>query len=115
MIENEIASDDSDQSAAAALLRHFDASDAEQLHHLRMRRSNLTTFDDLTIMDQRRQEEPEAQCEERRQVGQQILIEKVNHFDSMLSRFVGNFILHFSNSTQSQEVSGMFLCSAAVK
>lgn len=49
--------------------------------------------------------EPKVQCEERRQLGQQILIEKGHHVDSMLSRFVGNFIMHFSNQTESQEVS----------
>lgn len=49
--------------------------------------------------------EPTVQCEERRQLGTQILIEKGQHVDSMLSRFVGNFIMLFSNETTSQEVS----------
>lgn len=49
-------------------------------------------------------QESTIQCEERRKLGQQILIEKVQKVDSMLSRFVGNFISHFSNSTNSQEV-----------
>lgn len=50
-------------------------------------------------------DEPVVQCEERRLLGTQILIEKGQHFDSMLSRFVGNFIILFSNQTTSQEVS----------
>lgn len=49
-------------------------------------------------------QESKIQCEERRQLGQQILIEKVHKVDSMLSRFVGNFISHISNTTNSQEV-----------
>lgn len=65
-------------------------------------------------------EEPAIQCEERRQLGQQLLIEKVQKVDSMLSRFVGNFISHFSNSTNSEEVNifffllRMFKCSGFI-
>lgn len=74
-----------------------------------MRRStmdNETTFGELTALNQRTAvQEPDTKCEERRQLGQQILIDKVHHFDSMLSRFVGNFISLFSNSTNTQEVS----------
>lgn len=51
------------------------------------------------------QNEPKAACEERRELGTQILIKKAEHVDSTLSRFVGNFIMLFSNQTTSQEVS----------
>lgn len=51
-----------------------------------------------------------GQCEERRQVGQEILFEKIHRFDSWLSRFVGNFLMHFSNSTNSQQVIFINLC-----
>lgn len=71
-----------------------------------MQRSRRSINDShLSVMNQLAIQEPTAQCEERRKLGQQILIEKGHHFDSMLSRFVGNFILHYSNSTESQEVS----------
>lgn len=49
-------------------------------------------------------QEPTIQCEEKRKLGQEILFEKGHHVDSMLSRFVGNFISHFSDLTESQEV-----------
>lgn len=47
----------------------------------------------------------EPQCEEKRLLGQEILLEKGHHVDSMLSRFVGNFISHISGESESQKVS----------
>lgn len=79
-----------------------DTDDTDELGAVRARRranvSDLIALSQLGI-------EPPAQCEERRKLGQQILIEKGHQVDSMLSRFVGNFIMHFSNLTESQEVS----------
>lgn len=90
------------------LLDHFDVtSDDSDQHH---QRNSVRTprgaanVSDLIALPQLGVEAP-VQCEERRLLGQQILIEKGHHVDSMLSRFVGNFIMHFSNLTESQEVS----------
>lgn len=90
------------------LLDHFDvATDENPSHHpvnsVRSPRG-AANVSDLIALGQLGVE-PKVQCEERRQLGQQILIEKGHHVDSMLSRFVGNFIMHFSNQTESQEVS----------
>lgn len=68
------------------------------------RKTRSVEFKDLTSLSQTVAKEPTAQCEERRQLGTQILIEKGQNVDSMLSRFVGNFIMLFSNQTTSQEV-----------
>lgn len=66
-------------------------------------RSTIRFPDELTPQSQKAVvEEP---CEERRILGSEILIEKGKFIDSMLSRFVGNFIMIFSNHTSSQEVS----------
>lgn len=62
-------------------------------------------FPDDLALSQTVANEPVVQCEERRLLGTQILIEKGQNVDSMLSRFVGNFIMMFSNQTSSQEVS----------
>lgn len=71
--------------------------------------SGTNAFDKIESLAQTAVQEPTVQCEERRQLGQQILIEKVQKVDSMLSRFVGNFLSHFtSNSTYSEEVNENF-------
>lgn len=89
------------------LLNHFDVSTDDDKHHqinsVRWPRATANVSD-LIALGQLGVE-PTVQCEERRKLGQQILIEKGHHVDSMLSRFVGNFIMHFSNLTESQEVS----------
>lgn len=65
--------------------------------------SSANEFDKIESLAQVAVQEPA--CEQRRQLGQQILIEKLQRVDSMLSRFVGNFISHFSNTTNAQEVN----------
>lgn len=71
----------------------------------RIQRSPLQFPDSLPSLGQTAVREPANKCEERRQLGTQILQDKGKYFDSMLSRFVGNFIMIFSNQTTSQEVS----------
>lgn len=93
------------------LLDHFDvATDDDGAPHHQQNSMRLprqtTNVSDLIALGQLAAE-PTAKCEERRKLGQQILFEKGHHVDSMLSRFVGNFIMHFSNLTESQEVSAL--------
>lgn len=76
----------------------------------RTKRSPIQFPDSLTPLSQTAVVEPPNVCEQRRQVGTQILYEKGKYADSMLSRFVGNFIMIFSNQTTSQEVSKCFVC-----
>lgn len=71
--------------------------------HDLVKRSPFQFPDGLTPQSQKAVEE--APCEERRLLGTQILNEKGRYADSMLSRFVGNFIMIFSNHTSAQEVS----------
>lgn len=91
------------------LLDHIDDAVDDQHHdHYQSNSARLprgaANFSDLIALSQLGIEQP-ALCEERRKLGQQILIEKGHNVDSLLSRFVGNFIMHFSNLTESQEVS----------
>lgn len=71
----------------------------------RIKRSPIQFPDSLIPLSQTEVNESPVVCEERRQLGAQILIEKGHYADSMLSRFVGNFIMIFSNQTTAQEVS----------
>lgn len=73
--------------------------------HGPVKRSPIRFPDELTSFGQTAVNEPEFKCEDRRQLGTQILKEKGEYANSMLSRFVGNFILIFSNQTTAQEVS----------
>ncbi|XP_031621563.1 CTL-like protein 2 isoform X2 [Contarinia nasturtii] len=59
---------------------------------------------DLTSSSQTAANEPVITCEIARNVGTQILYEKGQYADSMLSRFVGNFIMLFSNEKTAQEM-----------
>lgn len=61
--------------------------------------------DTITALSQISVQEPAMQCEERRQLGSFILNKKAEEFDSLLSRFVGNLIMHISDKTSAQEVS----------
>lgn len=70
-----------------------------------VKRSPIRFPDSLSPLSQTAVNEPVAECEDRRQLGIQILKEKGEYADSMLSRFVGNFIMMFSNQTTAQEVS----------
>lgn len=72
--------------------------------HDLVKRSPLRFPDDLIPQSQKKAVE-ESPCEERRHLVTEILLEKGRYADSMLSRFVGNFIMIFSNHTSSQEVS----------
>lgn len=74
----------------------------------RLKRSPVVFPNDLTSLSQTAADEPVAKCEIARNVGSQILYEKGQYADSMLSRFVGNFIMIFSNETYAQEV--MYFC-----
>lgn len=71
----------------------------------RIERSAIQFPDSLAPLGQTAVNESPSVCEERRQLGTQILIDKGHYADSMLSRFVGNFIMIFSNQTTAQEVS----------
>lgn len=78
--------------------------DGAAFSHDLVKRSPLLFPENIESMSQTAVSEP-VQCEERRQVGTQILIEKGQAVDSLSSRFVGNLIAMFSNRTASQEVS----------
>ncbi|XP_055298672.1 choline transporter-like 2 isoform X2 [Sitodiplosis mosellana] len=70
----------------------------------RIGRSPIRFPDNLTALSQTAVNEPPLDCKERNKLGTQILIEKGHYTDSMLSRFVGNFIMIFSNQTNAQEM-----------
>lgn len=72
--------------------------------HDLVKRSPFRFPDDLIPQSQKKAVD-EPPCEERRHLVTEILLEKGKYADSMLSRFVGNFIMIFSNHTSSQEVS----------
>lgn len=74
-----------------------------------MKRSPIQFPDSLPPLNQKAVDEPVFECEERRQAGTFILKEKGESADSMLSRFVGNFIVIFSNQTTAQEVSRSYI------
>lgn len=88
-----------------------------QQYKIRHVRDTHSTFDiDITNRNETRHNFPyalqqvavqEPQCEEKRLLGQEILLEKGHHVDSMLSRFVGNFISHISGESESQKVSAI--------
>lgn len=68
-----------------------------------VKRSPIQFPDSLSPLNQKAVDEPA--CDERRLLGVSILQEKGEYTDSMLSRFVGNFIIIFTNQTLAQEVS----------
>lgn len=78
-------------------------SDDDAQNHMLAKRS--FQFPDGSALSQTVANEPIAQCEERRELGSQILMVKGQNVDLMLARFVSNFIMMFSNQTSSQEVS----------
>lgn len=75
--------------------------------HDRVKRSPIQFPDTLSSLNQKAVDEPVVDCDDRRQLGTQILKEKGEYADSMLSRFVGNIVVMFSNQTTAQEVSLM--------
>lgn len=97
------------QNTQTRYQRNIDSNDTISQFD-RAKRSPIQFPDSLTPLSQTAVTEPPSICEQRRQVGTQILYEKGNNADSMLSRFVGNFIMIFSNQTTSQEVSKCFVC-----
>lgn len=80
---------------------------ATDFPHDLVKRSPVRFPDTLPPLSQTAVNEPVVECEDRRQLGIQILKEKGESADSMLSRLVGNFIVMFSNQTTAQEVSGI--------
>lgn len=75
------------------------------LSHDLVKRSPVKFPDSLTPYSQTAVDEPQFECEDRRQLVTNILKEKGEYANSMLSRFVGNFIVIFSNQTTAQDVS----------
>lgn len=73
--------------------------------HGLVKRSPIEYPGDLMAFSRTAVSEPTVECESRQRLGSQILLEKGQHADSMLARFVGNFIMIFSNQTNAQEVS----------
>lgn len=68
--------------------------------------------DTIYALSQISVQEPVMQCEERRQLGSFILNKKAEEFDSLLSRFVSNLIMHISDKASAQEVSSVWLLEA---
>lgn len=93
-----------EQARSQRYRRHIIENDTD-LSFDRIKRSPIQFPDSLTPFSQTAVNESPSVCEERRQLGAQILIDKGHYADSMLSRFVGNFIMIFSNQTTAQEVS----------
>lgn len=92
------------EQARSRRIRSVNFNETNSSHDL-VKRSPVQFPDSLTPQNQKAVDEPVFECEERRQVGTIILKEKGEFADSMLSRFVGNIIVIFSNQTTAQEVS----------
>lgn len=92
------------EQARSRRIRSINYNETDSPHDL-VKRSPIQFPDSLTPYNQKAVDEPVFECEERRQVGTNILKEKRDNANSMLSRFVGNFIMIFSNQTTAQEVS----------
>lgn len=92
------------EQARSRRIRSANYNETNSSHDL-VKRSPIQFPDSLTPYNQKAVDEPIFECEERRQVGTNILKEKRDNANSMLSRFVGNIIVIFSNQTTAQEVS----------
>lgn len=92
------------QQAYSRRLRRSVIYNETDIQHDLVKRSPIRFPDELPSLSQKAVSEPKIECEDRRQLGTQILKEKGEYADSMLSRFVGNFIMIFSNQTIAQEV-----------
>lgn len=98
------------QQAYSRRIRRNVIYNETDFQHDLVKRSPIRFPDELPSLSQKAVNEPKIECEDRRQLGTQILKEKGEYADSMLSRFVGNFIMIFSNQTTAQEVSN-FSCA----
>lgn len=69
----------------------------------------IDPFENLIIESQQRQSTPkpvvEAECEQRRVVGQEIIMEKVQNKETYFSKFIENILVHIlSDQSKSKEV-----------